>query len=419
MKIGIIGAGAAGLVATWLLENDFEVVLLEQNQRLGGHVHTHYVELENIKVPIESGFEFFNVRMYPTFIRLLEILRIPTRSYKVNCTFYSDDDLVIIPPLKNDRICWRSFLPHNLFILIQLVYFLMKSSRIIRKKNKTFSVEAFTDSLYLTSAFKNQFLYPFLSAQWGCTIEQLKKFTAYDVLYWIVKNMPSLWQDVRFLEIPQGAVSYINALLAQISQAQIKTNAEITNITYNGTHYVITASDIQFEVDHLIVATNAQEASQLLKNIQHTESLRSALSSIKYITTHIAVHGDSNFMPKESDDWSVSNIFNDGIRGHLTIYKYWKSKLPIFRSWIFPDSSGFKMPRPLYSLDRYYHAQVNADYFTAQEVIFAQQGVRNLWLAGIYTQGIDSHESAVKSALDIARKIAPHSKRIKELESLP
>ena len=39
MKIGIIG-GAAGLLAAWLLEDDYEVTLFERDDRLGGHAHT-------------------------------------------------------------------------------------------------------------------------------------------------------------------------------------------------------------------------------------------------------------------------------------------------------------------------------------------------------------------------------------------
>ncbi|MBC7811868.1 MAG: FAD-dependent oxidoreductase [Burkholderiales bacterium] len=41
MRIGVIGAGAAGLSTAWLLDKDrYEVTLFEAKDRLGGHADT-------------------------------------------------------------------------------------------------------------------------------------------------------------------------------------------------------------------------------------------------------------------------------------------------------------------------------------------------------------------------------------------
>ena len=45
MRIAVIGSGIAGLGSAWLLSREHEVVLFEENDRLGGHTDTHDVEV--------------------------------------------------------------------------------------------------------------------------------------------------------------------------------------------------------------------------------------------------------------------------------------------------------------------------------------------------------------------------------------
>ena len=55
MRIGIIGAGAAGLTASWLLSENHDVTLFEKQDRLGGHAHTVEVEQDGL---IATEFSF-------------------------------------------------------------------------------------------------------------------------------------------------------------------------------------------------------------------------------------------------------------------------------------------------------------------------------------------------------------------------
>ncbi len=45
VQIAVIGSGVSGLTAAWLLSRSHEVRLYERDTRLGGHAHTHQVEL--------------------------------------------------------------------------------------------------------------------------------------------------------------------------------------------------------------------------------------------------------------------------------------------------------------------------------------------------------------------------------------
>ncbi len=65
MRIGIIGAGGAGLTAAWLLEQDHDVTLFEAEERLGGHAHT--IDIDGARASgsaVDAGFQFFGPGPY-------------------------------------------------------------------------------------------------------------------------------------------------------------------------------------------------------------------------------------------------------------------------------------------------------------------------------------------------------------------
>ena len=46
MKIAIIGSGISGLTAAYLLCKDYDITVFEANDYIGGHTHTHDLEIE-------------------------------------------------------------------------------------------------------------------------------------------------------------------------------------------------------------------------------------------------------------------------------------------------------------------------------------------------------------------------------------
>ena len=84
----------------------------------------------------------------------------------------------------------------------------------------------------------------------------------------------------------------------------------------------------------------------------------------------------------------------------------------MFRSWV---TFSEQLPEPLYAVATYEHGKVTPEYFDAQRRLAPLQGAGGVWLAGLYTAGADSHESAVRSAVTVARGLAPGSERLAAL----
>ncbi len=421
-RVAIIGGGAAGLMAAWLLEHDYAVTLFEKEDRLGGHACSIRVPIddENCAI-IEAGAEFFSTSMFPQLTKLLAILGIPVQEYPLTYTFYNviTGDYVVLPPLQGSEVAWNSFTPSHLFELEHLRHFVNAGQEIVAHRNTSITIDAYVKQIGLPQSFLLKFLYPFFAAAWGCSIIDLKNFAAYDILKWSLKNQPAGMQPTSWYEIVGGTGAYIHALTCQLEHTTLHCSTTITSIASDNATYRITTSDEnQYTFDHLIVATNALEAQKLLEDVPQSKNARALLNTVEYFYTTIAVHGDRRLMPQDPAQWSVVNIRFDGENAASTIYKPWHSPVPVFRSWItypigLPESNP--LPQPLYALKHFYHGKVTPAYFSAQKELARIQGNNNLWFAGIYTYDEDSHNSALVSAIKIAQELAPDSQRLKTI----
>ena len=70
MKIAIIGSGISGLTCAYKLSSKHDITLFEANDYLGGHTHTHDIELDGEKNRVDTGFIVFNKKTYPNFLKL-------------------------------------------------------------------------------------------------------------------------------------------------------------------------------------------------------------------------------------------------------------------------------------------------------------------------------------------------------------
>jgi predicted NAD/FAD-binding protein len=414
IKVAIIGGGSAGLTTAWLLEKYYDVTLFEERDILGGHARTTQVQIGDKLIPIDSGFEFFSHTMFPHFNKLLQILDVKTDKHPLTYTFHRLDsnDIISLPPIHNGRIYWHSLTPKNILRLLQFLYFINRGRKIINSENTIITLSEFVDSLYLTSDFKNNFLYPLLVSGWGQTISDFKNSSAYDILYWSVKNKFSALDSLQWSEVVGGVKVYIDTLVKQLIETKIKLSSKVVGLKPIGNQYELTLQDGTKEVfDHIIFATSAGISADILKNVPSAVHIRSKLSEIEYFKTTIAVHSDLSIMPKDKKNWALANVRYNGDYASLTIYKQWKCpEVPIFRSWVTHDS---KLPDNLYAVEYYLHGKISPKTFTLKREIEQVQGKNNIWFAGVHTCGIDSHDTAILSAIKIAQKLAPESKRLK------
>ena len=69
-KIAVIGSGISGLSTSYFLSKNqnFHVDLYEKESRLGGHTHTHELDVNGDIVRVDSGFIVLNKINYPCLL---------------------------------------------------------------------------------------------------------------------------------------------------------------------------------------------------------------------------------------------------------------------------------------------------------------------------------------------------------------
>lgn len=415
MRIGIIGAGAAGLAAAWALDDVAHVTLFECENRPGGHAHTIEIELNGQRYGIDAGAEFFSTAMFPLFTQLLRVLKVPLHTYPMSTTLYTTDNkrVTVLPPVRQGKILWSAMKPRQLADLLRFQYVLRSAKHLMQQRNTSLTLEQFLERLHLSADFKENFLYPFLLSGWCVEPDVFRHFIAYDVLRYTYMHVPSILSPFHWVDIAGGTSSYVQALIRDLRGAEIRLSCPVERITrYKDVYLVEDASGRVSEFDHLILATNACDACGLLRELPGVADIRQKLANIVYFRTTIAIHGDERLMPANKTNWSVVNIRYDGVHSSTTVWKSWRSDVPIFKSWITYET---QLPGPLYALATYYHPEVNHAYFEAQRSLAPIQSRDNLWFAGMYTHDVDCHESAITSGIQVAQCLAPEAPRLKQL----
>jgi len=324
-------------------------------------------------------------------------------------------DIHMLPPFHGRHIYWEALTPHKIFDLLRFMLVLQAVRGIMNRRDTSVTVEQFLDSLPLSDGFKSQFMIPYFQSQWGVSPEAIRSFAIYDVARYSYLGFQQGLTANTWKEVEGGTQTYINLMCDALTKTQIRLGACIHSVCREDGIYLVTTEDGETDsYDHVVMASNAHQAASVLATLSEAEDICRLLSQITYFETTIAIHGDTRLMPPERKHWSTVNIRFDGTYSQLNIWKSWKSKTPVFKSWVTHES---RLPEPLYALAQYAHPNVNLAYFGAQKALQALQGRNNLWLAGMYMHDVDCHESAVMSAVKVAQRLAPNSPRLRQLIS--
>lgn len=68
MRVAIVGAGIAGLVAADRLHGEHEITLFEAAAHAGGHTLTSEIEIGGRTHAVDAGFVVYNEHTYPNFV---------------------------------------------------------------------------------------------------------------------------------------------------------------------------------------------------------------------------------------------------------------------------------------------------------------------------------------------------------------
>ncbi|HIA03407.1 MAG TPA: FAD-dependent oxidoreductase [Myxococcales bacterium] len=414
MKIAVIGTGGAGMTSAWLLEQEHDVTVFERNPALGGHANTIEVERGGQMHYVDDGFSWFSAKMYPRYLRLLELAEQDTDKVKMTASFtdVQKGRSVFMPPVGFGRVFKLLCNPWGLTHLLRFNTAVKAAEELVAQQITDMTCRQYLDGLKVPKSFKDEFLEPFMSAVWGCPFERTLDCAVYPLMKYNVLHRPAALSYYEWQVVSGGANAYIRKLAALLERATIHVDSPVQRIEKTDSGFIVdSAKTGPLPFDQVVVASGARDALALVSNTLGVEPALQALAKFEYYSARVATHSDDKYMPPNRSHWAVGNVRYDGQSADMTIWHGRNTGQSVFATYVQET-----LPEETHNLSVFWLPLETPRHFDGQNALKAVQGQQGLWFAGDYTQDIGSHEDAISSAISIAEKLAPKSARLAQIK---
>ncbi|WP_330946002.1 FAD-dependent oxidoreductase [Thermomonas sp. LB-4] len=406
MRIAVVGSGISGLASAWLLSQAHDVVLFEANDYLGGHTHTHPIELAGQRYAVDTGFIVHNPAHYPLLTRLFRALGVATQPTTMSFSMHNARTGLEYNAATLDTLfCQRRNLvsPRFLGMVRDLFRFYRQAPALLEGDGPGPGIGDWLDDNGYGEAFRDDHLVPMASALWSSPPEQILAFPArYLVQFMANHQMLQVSGRPEWRVVRGGSSTYVSALRARW-QVQERLRCPVWSVTRDA-HGVIVDSVVGSErFDRIVLACHSDQALALLGDASDAE--RDVLGAIAYQPNDVVLHTDASLLPRHRKAWAAWNAFVPGTPGAPCTVSYCMNLLQGLRS---PEPFVVTLNRseaidPAKVLRRlhYQHPVYNAVSVAAQRRKDRIQGRNHTWFAGAYW-GWGFHEDGMRSAVDVA-----------------
>ena len=403
MKIAIIGSGISGNTLAYYLNPRHQIALFESNDRIGGHSHTHHIDVFNQKVSVDTGFIVFNKKTYPNFLKLLHELKVPYENSAMSFSVKdSQKDFEYNGTNLNALFAQRkNFINPSFYKMIREILRFNKSSIILLSGDEEISLGDYLKREGYSDFFKKYYILPMGSAIWSSNIKTMMQFPAkFFIQFFNNHGMLNINDRPQWLTISGGSINYVDKMIKPFRK-KIKLNQNIKYVERKKDHIAIHHKDRVEKFDWVFFACHSDEALKLIKSPSFHE--KNILKAIPYTDNEVILHYDDHFMPKRKLAWAAWNYHIDdnanspaSLTYNMNILQNLKTEVPLLVTL-----------NPLQKINKkkiiktlsYAHPQYSLRSIEAQSKYHLISGVNRTSFAGAYW-GNGFHEDGVKSALD-------------------
>jgi predicted NAD/FAD-binding protein len=405
MRIAILGAGGAGLASAFVLQHDHEVTVYEREPEIGGHARSVPVPVGDRVVYAETGFKFFFDPIYPSLLGLLRLIGVrPVKHLASSSITRGADAPMVLPPRSARGVLRLASSPSTVRELYWLRRMLQSAETLVSAEDWRLTLREHLDEIEMPRAVQENLVLPMLAAHWGAPARQMPCFPAYSVLKVLRRedlDRPHLY------EIEEGVSTYIRAVARRLTRAKLWTDRGVVSVRRVGAEWhVADARGESHAYDHVVLAGSSRDALELVGGLAEAAPLAEVLGRFKHFDTTIAVHRDPSFMPPRRENWALINVFLERGDTWQTEWSGWRTSDNVFRTWLPRDG---RMPSDPLLVRKYHHLVVTPENRHLQARLATLQGWNGLSCVGMYTTDVDNHESALRSALALGRRLAPGS----------
>ncbi|PXV52357.1 hypothetical protein SAMN04487785_1199 [Dyella jiangningensis] len=409
MRVAVIGSGIAGLASAWLLSREHAVTLYEANDYLGGHTHTHHVQLAGESYEVDSGFIVHNPVHYPLLHALFDELGV--RSQPTTMSFsarHEASGLEYNATTLDTLFCQRRNLlsPRFWGMVRDLVRFYREAPALLALSSAGPTLGDYLQQNGYGAAFRDHHLVPMASALWSSPSRQILQFPArYLVQFMANHQMLQVSGRPQWQVVKGGSSTYVRAL-RQRWDVDERLSSPVRSVTRQGAQVAIDSNRGLEHFDHLVMACHSDQALALLSDPSERE--RDILGAMPYQANQVALHTDASVLPRSRKAWAAWNaVIPENPEAPCTV-SYCMNLLqridapePLVVSLNQTESIN---PARILRRMTYSHPVYTAASVAAQARKAEIQGIRRTWYAGAYW-GWGFHEDGMRSAVEVAQKL--------------
>jgi predicted NAD/FAD-binding protein len=417
LKIAVVGAGVAGLVAARELGRAHEIDVFEADDRIGGHTHTVDVEVPGraAPLPVDTGFIVFNEHAYPNFCALMRELGVASKpsnmsfSVRNEATGFEYNATSLAGLFAQRRNLVR---PRFWGMLRDILRFFREAPALLEANDTTLTLEQFLARGRYGRTFIDEHLLPMGAAVWSARPEVMREFPAL-FLFRFFANHGFLQVEDRppWRVIVGGSRAYLGPLTASYA-GRIHRCTPIADVRReldaDGRVRVrlrTAAGDMQ-SYDRVVLACHSDQARALLGDPTARE--REVLAAFDYQRNIAVLHTDRRLLPRRRVAWASWNYHLTHPISPLSTVSYYMNMLQGFEAAedyiVTLNRSEVIEPSKILRTIEYQHPIYTREAVAAQARHAEIDGGHFVHFCGAYW-GYGFHEDAVRSALVVARNI--------------
>ncbi len=401
MKIVIVGGGIAGLYAAWHLSEQHEVVLLEADERLGGHADTHHVDDKGVERAIDSGFIVFNEHHYPLFTEWLQKLGVAWRD--------SDMSFAVSDPASGlaynaaslgDLFCQRRNLlsPSFIGMVRDMLRFYRAGPALLETVDDRITLGEWLDSGPYGRKFADYHLLPMASALWSAPMGRIREFPVRHLLAFMNNHaMLQLRDRPPWRTVEGGSARYVEAAVR--CPARFETARPVRRIERGENGVRVHTDNDELNADAVVLACHSDQALELLADPNRAEQM--ILGAIGYQPNEAVLHTDDSLLPADPRaraSWNVRRDPDD--REHCRV-TYSMNRLQGIDSsteyLVSLNQAELIDPDRILVRRHYSHPVFTPEAVVAQRRWSEINGLRRTWYCGAWW-GWGFHEDGARSA---------------------
>lgn len=404
-RIAVVGSGIAGLASAWWLSQRHDVTLFERSDRLGGHTHTHDIELDGRHYAVDTGFIVFNALHYPLLTALFDELGVQSQPTTMSFSVHDAASGLEYNATSLDTLfCQRRNLVSPAFwrMLLDLRRFYREAPTLLQGDGDGPTLGDYLAQRGYGRLFVEDHLVPMACALWSSPVANVLGFPArYLVRFMANHQMLQVQGRAPWRVVRGGSARYIDALRGRW-RVRVRVGDPVHAVHRRGEGVDIDTASGRHAFDDVVLACHSDEALALLRDADHRE--REVLGAIRYQRNEVVLHTDERLLPRDRKAWAAWNAHVPATPADACTVSYWMNLL-----------QGLDTPRPLVvTLNRseavrpdrvlrrmeYAHPVHEHAMVRAQARRHEIQGRRRTWFAGAYW-GWGFHEDGIRSAREL------------------